>query len=308
MRTGDLIRLLVLGAIWGSSYIFIRLLAPAIGVMMTVESRVAIAGAALILYCRLSGVPVGWRRNGKHYLAIGVINSAAPFLLYAFAALHLPASYSVILNSSAPLFGAVFAAAWLGETLTVRKILALLLGAAGVALVARAGPVAFTPLTALAFGACMLAAACYGLAGVYVKKMAAGAPPPAIAGASHVAAAAVLLAPTLVFRHEAVVTPALAGNVLTLALLCSAIAYLLYFRLIADIGPTKSLTVTFLMPAFGMVWGAIFLHEAITPAMIAGCALILLGTAAATGVRPGRSPRARRSRTHPDARRKPPGD
>ena len=286
MKPGDLLRLLILGAIWGSSYIFIRILAPAIGPMMTVETRLVIGGAALILYLRAIKLPVEWSRHWKHYLAVGAINSAVPFLLYAFAALYIPASYSVILNSSAPLFGAIFAALWLGERLTSRKILGLVIGAAGVALVARAGPVTITPAITLAIVACLLAAACYALAGVYVKKVAAQVEPLAIAGGSHISAALLLLAPTVFGYQEIALTPRIAGSVLALALLCSAIAYLFYFRLLADVGPTKALTVTFLMPAFGMVWGAVFLHETITGPMIAGCALILAGTADVLGILP----------------------
>jgi drug/metabolite transporter (DMT)-like permease len=302
LRPGDLLRLLILGAIWGSSYIFIRILAPAIGPTMTVETRLVIGGAALILYFRAVKLPVEWSRHWKHYLAVGVINSAVPFLLYAFAALYLPASYSVILNSSAPLFGAIFAALWLGEKLNARKILGLVVGAAGVALVARAGPVTLTPVVTLAMGACLLAAACYALAGVYVKKVAAQVEPLAIAGGSHVTAALLLLAPAALGYREIALTPRIAGSVLALALLCSAVAYLFYFRLLADVGPTKALTVTFLMPAFGMVWGAVFLHEAITAPMIAGCALILAGTADVLGILPERRGAARRRTTQSEER------
>lgn len=96
MRASDLVRLLVLAAIWGSSYLFIRILAPAIGPMLTVETRVAIAGVAILVYCAAIGLRIEWRRFGRHYLALGIINTAVPFMLYAFAALYLPASYSVI--------------------------------------------------------------------------------------------------------------------------------------------------------------------------------------------------------------------
>ena len=286
MRTSDLIRLVVLAAIWGSSYIFIRILAPAIGPMLTVETRVALAGVVILVYCAAMGLKIEWRRFGKHYVAIGMVNTAIPFMLYAFAALYLPASYSVILNSSAPMFGALFAAAWLGERLTVRRVIAMLVGIGGVAFVAHAGPVKVTSMVALAIVACLLAGACYGLAGVYTKKYLNAAPPQAIAGTSHLAAAVVCAIPALVARPAVVWTPHIIVSALALALMCSAVAYLMYFRLIAEAGPTKALTVTFLMPAFGMLWGALFLRETITPAMVLGCALILIGTADTVGLVP----------------------
>jgi drug/metabolite transporter (DMT)-like permease len=163
----------------------------------------------------------------------------------------------------------------------------------GVALVSGAGPVVPDEMFTLSIGACLLAAVCYAASSVYMKKYAAGASPMAIAGWSQLAAGIALLplVPLSPLRGE--ITPAVIGNVLGLALLCSAIAYLLYYRLIADVGPTRALTVAFLMPMFGMAWGALLLDETITWVMIAGCALIVGGTLAV--VRPRRT-RARAAR------------
>jgi len=194
----------------------------------------------------------------------------------------MPASYEVIHNSSSPLFGAIYSAIWLGESLTLRKASGLLAGASGVALVAGTGQTHgpdVSPLFGIAVGACLLAAACYGLAAVYIRKRASQAKPAAIAGASQLCAGLLLL-PLLPFdTPHGVITPAIIAYVLCLAFFCSAIAYLLYYRLIQDLGPTRALTVTFLMPIFGIFWGAIFLGESVTLAMIGGCALVVLGTA-----------------------------
>lgn len=278
MRVQDIVRLVALAAIWGSSFIFFRVLAPVLGPVLTAASRVLIAGAALILYCIIIRFDADVRRYWRQYLVIGVVNSAIPFVLFAFAALHLPASYSAILNSATPLFAAVLAATFLDERMTVVKLAGLLAGILGVALVSGAGPVEPDRWFGLSVAACLIAALCYAIAGTYMKRRAGGAKPLAIAGWSQLFAGVVLLPLTPFAPLRGELTPFIVGNVLALALVCSAVAYLLYYRLIADVGPTRAMTVTFLLPAFGMLWSALFLGEVITPAMLAGCALIVGGT------------------------------
>ena len=280
MRQSDVGRLLALAAIWGASFIFIRVLAPVLGPVLTVTSRVLIGGAVLVGYCRVIGFDTGLSRHWRQYVVIGIVNSTLPFMLFAFAALHLPASYSVILNSTSPLFTALLAVPLLGERLTRAKIAGLAAGAAGVVLVSRAGPVVPDLWFGAAVAACLGATLCYAASSIYMKKHAAGAKPLAIAAWSQIFAGLALL-PLVPFAPPAgPITPLIAANVLGLALVCSSIAYVLYYRLIADIGPTRALTVAFVMPAFGMLWGALFLDETITLPMIAGCALIIGGTGA----------------------------
>jgi drug/metabolite transporter (DMT)-like permease len=275
----DVARLVALAMIWGASFVFIRVLAPALGPLWVATSRVLVAGGALVAYLVAAGFDAGVRRNWKSYVFVGMLNSALPFLLFAFAAVHLPASYLVILNAATPLFGAVASAIWLGERLTVARQGALIAGAAGVVLVSRAGPVAADAGFALAVAASLGAALCYALAAVWLRKHGAGLKPVAIAGWSQLFAGIVLLPAAMAGPAPATIDAAIVANVLGLALLCSAVAYLLYYRLIADVGPTRALTVTFLMPAFGMAWGAAFLGETITPPMVGGAALIVAGTA-----------------------------
>lgn len=277
MRPGDIVRLFLLAAIWGSSFIFIRIVAPPFGAILSADLRVIIAGVALLGYCRLVGIEVGWRAHWKQYLLIGTLNTAIPFSLYSFAGLHIPAAYSVILNSTAPLFGAIFAAVWLAEKVTLAKALGLVVGFAGVATVAQGGRNADDPMAAWGILACIAASSCYGLAGVYLRKFARHLKPQAMASACQIMAGLVL-SPSLFLLPSVTVTGTELVCLLALALLCSGIAYLLYYRLMQDVGPTKTLTVTFLMPAFGMLWGWLFLSEQITPRMLAGCGLILLGT------------------------------
>jgi drug/metabolite transporter (DMT)-like permease len=277
VRRSDATRLVALSAIWGASFIFIRVLAPVLGPVLTVTTRVLIGGAVLIVYCRVIGFDAGLSRHWRHYFVIGIVNSTLPFMLFAFAALRLPASYSVILNAMTPLFTALLAVPLLGERLTAAKIAGLVAAVAGVALVSGAGPVVPDLWFAIAVAACLGATICYAVSSIYMKKYASGAKPLAIAGWSQIFAG-LALAPLVPFAlPTGSFTPLVAANMLALALVCSSIAYVLYYRLIADIGPTRALTMAFLMPVFGMLWGALFLGETITLPMIAGCALVIGG-------------------------------
>lgn len=279
MATVDVVLLLVLSGIWGSSFIFIRYLAPIIGPVATADARMLIAGAALVLFFIASRFKPEWRKNAKHFLVIGLLNSAIPFVLYSVAALVLPAAMEAIFNSMSPMFGAVFAALWMNEKLTTRKIVGLVLGVAGVVTMSSLGGLRLDVHTTLAVAACVLAPMCYGLAGVYIRTRAAAAKPMAIAGGSQLFGGLALLPFVAVFPPAASsIDLRIALIIVAFALACSGAAYLIYYKLIADIGPTKALTVTFLIPVFAMLWGLVLLHEAVTWSMIIGAAIILAGT------------------------------
>ena len=279
MGASDILRLLLLAAIWGGSFVFLRVVAPAFGPIVTADLRVLIAWGALTIYLRHVDIDVNWRRFWQQYLVIGTFNAALPFFLFAFAALHIPASYSAILNATSPFFGALFAAIWLGEKFTALKSLGFLLGIAGVGLVTGVAPDAGGSSSQWAMAACLLAAASYGFVSVYAKRFTAAANSRAIAAGSQLMAGLLLLPLALVMPPPGPVTLFVAVSMILFALLSSGVAFLLYFRLIADIGPTKALTVTFLMPAFTMIWAGLFISEKITVVMVAGCVLILAGTA-----------------------------
>lgn len=278
MRRSDLIRLLILAAIWGASFLFMRILAPVLGALWTAEMRVAVAGIAMFLFMEATRRAMHFRANWKQYLVIGTLNSALPFALFSYAALTLPAGYSAILNATSPLWGALVGAAVPGEQLTARKITGLFIGIVGVAFLVRLGPAQFTPQVMIAALACIGAAICYGIAGTYSRKKSAAIAPPLMATGSQLAAALVLLPFLPLSPVRGDVTPFICGIALALALLCSAVAYFIYFRLIADLGPTKALTVTFLIPLFALAWGALFLHEEINLNTLIGCALVVLAT------------------------------
>jgi drug/metabolite transporter (DMT)-like permease len=195
---------------------------------------------------------------------------------------------SSILNATSPMFGALIAMAWLREPSTAARVFGLMVGFAGVATLAwdsaRPGAAHLGPGAPMAIALCLVASALYGFSACFARKKLVDAEPLAVATGSQISAALVLLLPALWFwpSAPAPVTSWLA--VVALALFCTGIAYVLYFRLIARIGPAKAITVTFLVPAFAMLWAGLFLGEVVTPAMLASCALILLGTALAAGV------------------------
>lgn len=282
MKAADYARLVLLGAIWGASFIFQRVVAPVLGPVVTAESRVLLAGLALAIWFRLTGFDPQWRAHWKVYAVVGVNNSALPFLLYAFASMHAPASLLALLNSTAPIFGALFGALWLAERFTWRRALGLAAGAAGVALVSRPDLSYDSPLFGWAVAASILACVFYGFTGTIMQKLARGAPSRGIAVGSQLSAAVVLLpfvplAPPVAAPSAFVVAMALA-----LALVCGAVAYVLYFRLIADVGATRALTVTYLVPLFGVLFAWAFLGETLSAGAIAGGLLILAGVVLVT--------------------------
>ena len=275
MTAGDWVRLVVLAAIWGAAFLFMRVVAPQIGPLATAEARLLIGGGALAAYFWAVGYDVQWRRFGRHYLIVGVLNSALPFVLFAYAALELSVGMLSVFNATSPMWGAVWSAVLLGERLTGRLALGLGLGVAGVALVTGAGAEQFYVLSSLA---ALGAAFFYGLAGAYMRRSATGAPARGMAMATQVSAGALFL-PLLALWPPAVEPSlGLALALLTLSLVCNGLAYLLYFRLVSDVGATGALTVTYLIPVFGVAWGAIFLDESISAGMLAGGALVILGT------------------------------
>ena len=286
MRSADVGRLLALAIIWSLSFVFIRVVVAPLGPVWTATLRMLIAGVALCAFFAVVGFRAGVRQHWRAYLFVGLINSAAPFLLFAWAAQTLPASYLVVLNAASPMFSALLAALWLDERLDGVKIAGLVAGAAGVAMVSGAGPLAPSPAVVAAVVASLAAALCYALAGMWLKRRGGALVPKAIAGWSQLFAGVALLPLALAFPIPGPVTVPVAANLAALGLLCSAVAYLLYFRLVRDIGPTRAMTVTFLMPALGMLWGVVFLGEAVTPAMLGGAALVIAGTVAV--LRPAR--------------------
>lgn len=289
MRPGDLGALTLLGALWGGSFLFISVAVPALGPALLVELRVLLAAVALALYAVAVGRLPALRSRWKEFLILGGLNAAVPFTLIAISQLNLTASLAAIMNSTTPLFAAVVAAAWIGEELTTRKIFGLLLGVVGVAVLVGLDPVPLNGVVLLSVGASLLAALCYALGGVYAKRTFPGVPPLAMGIGQQAAAAAILLPLATASLPEEPTSLAVVLSVLGLALLSTAVAYLLYFRLMASVGPTKTLTVTFLVPVFGVLFGVLLLGDPVGVGTFAGMGIILSSVALVTGISLGRA-------------------
>ena len=275
MKNKDIGALFLLAALWGSSFLFMRISAPVLGPFMVIELRVLVAGLILLMYARLIKRDLKVRERWRKYLIIGAINAAIPFTLIATATLTLNASLASILNSTTPLFGTLVACGWLKEKLTLRKIIGIVSGICGVIILIGWSPIPFTPQVMLAASLSILAAISYGFAGTYAKKAFVGVDSLSIAIGQQLGAA-ILLMPITAMKIPSGPVPAIViVSMAGLALMCTAVAYIIYFYLINSIGPTKALTVTFLVPLFGTIWGIVFLSESISAGMVIGLVIIL---------------------------------
>lgn len=284
MKPADLAELVALAAIWGASFLFMRLGAGEFGPVALAAVRVG--GAALVLMPLLHwrGQMHELRRHWRAIFVVGATNSALPFLFFSYAALSISAGLSSIFNASTPLWGALIAWWWLRERPTLPRTLGLAIGFAGVIGLAWE-KASFKPGgSGWAIVACLAAALLYGLSANFTKKRLQGVAPMAVAAGSQLSAALLLALPALWWWPAATPSPRAWLMVGLLALLCTGLAYLMYFRLIAHVGAANAIAVTFLIPAFAVLWGWLFLAEPLTPSMAIGCAVILLGTALATGV------------------------
>lgn len=281
MRPVDTLYLLGLAAIWGASFLFMRIIAPEIGTLPTAFFRVSIAAAGLLVM--LAVMRVNWDFQGKFktILLLGVINSGIPATLYSVAAQVLPAGYSAIFNATTPLMGVLIGGLFFSERLTPSKVGGVCLGLFGVGVLTRAGPVAFDLELLMGALACLLATTCYGFAGFLARRWLdqRGGLDSRLAALGSMLGATLFLLPLFAYsaiRHP----PASWGgwhvwlSLLGLGLMCTAFAYVLYFRLLTAIGPVKSMTTTFLIPPFGVLWGALLLDEPLSMAHLYGGVLI----------------------------------
>ncbi|WP_415845134.1 DMT family transporter [Stutzerimonas zhaodongensis] len=281
MRLVDLLRLLSLAAIWGASFLFMRIIAPELGTFPTAFFRVLFAFVGLLAILLLMRSRWDFRGKLKLCLILGMINSGAPFALYALAAQFLPTGYSAIFNATTPMMGVIIGALFFAESLTASKMIGVVFGLGGVALLTRTGPVAFDVELLIGAIACLGATACYGFGGFLTRRwinQQGGLSSELVAFGSQAGAALCLLP---LFALSLITAPPVSwGNgsvwlsLLALGIGCTAFAYILYFRLLSDIGPVRTLAVTFIIPPFGVLWGALFLGEPLDWAYVYGGALI----------------------------------
>lgn len=285
MKPQHMLELVLLAALWGGSFLFMRIAVPAWGPIWLSEFRVLLGGLLLLPLVLRRGLGTELRRHARPLMVVGLINSALPFSLLSFTSLSLPAGMTAILNGTVPFFGIVVAFLWLKEPLTVERVGGVILGFIGVVILVGLREAAITPGLLLAVATGVLAAISYAIAAPYVRLKLQGVPTLVVATGSLLSAAACLV-PLLPFTRPQQMphTTALLA-VLALALLSTSVAYLLYFHLIEQVGSTRALMVAYLIPLFAMAWGAMLLEEAITRSMLLGCGLILVGTAIANTTR-----------------------
>ena len=277
--------LVLLGALWGASFLFMRMGADAFGAMALAGMRALIGGACFLPLFMAPERRAEWRAHWKPILLVGITNSALPFVLFSLAAKVLPAGLSSIFDAITPLLVAASGWLWLSEKLSAQSVAGLLLGLIGVVWLvgdsAFAGSYGANAVWAMA--ACIGATVCYAFSVHYSHRRLRHVSPLTAAASSQIVAAAVLL-PTTIWLWPAVTPTAAAwGAMIGLAVACTSVAYVLFFHLIAQIGTTRTMTVLYLIPAFGVLWGWWFLREAVTPGMISGCMVILAGVALTLG-------------------------
>ncbi|SQF97483.1 membrane protein [Paucimonas lemoignei] len=292
MQPVDIMRLLSLAAIWGASFLFMRIIAPVLGAIPTAFFRVSIAAVGLLVILALMRIDWNFRGKLKTCLLLGMINSGLPATLYSVAAQILPAGYSSIFNAMTPLMGVLIGGLFFSEKLSATKITGVFLGLFGVGILTRAGPVAFNMELLIGAVSCLLATACYGFAGYLARRWLdqAGGLDSRLSALGSMLGATLLLLPF--FGYRVITDPPVSWggvsvwlSLLGLGLVCTAFAYILYFRLLTSIGPLKSMTVTFMIPPFGVLWGALFLDEPLSMAHIYGG--LLIGVALWLVLRPG---------------------
>ena len=278
-----------MSALWGASFPFIRVASPALGPWGVAGIRCALAAAVLALLMRLLGQKWPARASWPALVRLGLFTLVGPFLLFNWAALHIPAGYSAVLNATMPLFGAVFAASLGEERLSARRIAGCFVGFAGVALLVRLGPVETSGTVVLAAIACVMGAASYGLGSVMMKRATRDHEPLTASAAVHLAAAALLAIPTMATVPSMQFSVPAAVSMLVLGTITSGFMYWISMRLLREIPPSAANSAAFMIPFFGVTWGNLFLGEPVTPGMLPGCALVLLATALITGFNPFRS-------------------
>jgi drug/metabolite transporter (DMT)-like permease len=280
----DLGALLLLSALWGASFIFIRVAVDGLGPFVLVELRVGLAAAGLALsaalFRHLPKLRVRWRQ----FALLGLVNVAIPFSLISAAEINLTASLAAILNSTTVMFTAIVAAVWMGDALTRRKVFGVVVGIIGVTVLVGWDPIAVDWAVILSVGAMLVASLGYALGSVYAKRTFMGSSPLAIATGQLTAASLLMMPLAAASVPDERPSTIVVLSVLGLALPSTALAYMLYFRLISNVGPTSTSTVTLLVPLFGLVFGVLLLDEPVGLGTLAGLILILSSVTLITGL------------------------
>jgi drug/metabolite transporter (DMT)-like permease len=268
------VELTLLGAVWGGSFLFMRIAAADFGPFALVEARLALGALALVPFlwrARALFTPAVWLRVA----GIATINAVLPFVLFAWGAERAPAGIGAITNAMTVMFAALVAFLFYGERIGPRRWIGLAAGFVGVTILA-SGHIAGASVGAAALAG-TAAALCYGLGINFVRHYLSGFPAAAIA-AANLAAGALLLLPFAIYSWpQYPIPPASWLSAVLLGVLCTGIAFVFYYRLIARIGAPRTATVTYLIPLFGVIWAWLLLGEGVTLSMVLAGALILAG-------------------------------
>jgi len=284
MKPIYLIELITLAAIWGASFIFMRIGSPEFGPFLFMALRTLTASLFLIPLVYLAKQQKALEGYKLKILLAGQLNTAIPFVLFGYATLTLAAGTTSVLNSTTPMFGAIVAYLWLKERLSVSASLGLIIGFIGVYFLVF-DKVSISEKDIITPAVSVLAASfCYGFSANYTKKYLSGINSVALAAGSQISASLTLIPISLFFLPAEIPSNEAFISVILLGVVCTGIAYIIFFNLIANLGPARAMSVTYLIPAFGLLWGNLFLDETISQWMIIGCGLILTGVALTTGL------------------------
>jgi drug/metabolite transporter (DMT)-like permease len=281
MRTRDLTDMLLLGGIWGGAFVLLRIASPEFGAVPLAAVRIFVAVLTLLFFLRERSL---LRAQPLRLLLLGLMASAIPFTLYAYAMLSITSGLAALLNATTPMFGALIAWLWLGERLSVLRVAGIVVAFVGVLWLVN------DALGTLGIGAlggilaALAGAACYGWAASYTRRAFPTADPVALATGTVLGALAAILPFAVATWPSTPISPRAWIAAVTLGVICTAVAYMIYFRLLRNVGAGRAVTVTFLFPPFGVLWGALVLSEPITVSLLAGCVVVLAGTALAVGL------------------------
>ena len=276
MRPVDIFRLILLGAIWGSSYLFMKIAAPVIGVSFTISARIIIATIILLTAFSITKRLPNFRQHWKSFFVLGALNMALPMALITFSVIHLNASVSATLNATTPMFTMLATSIWLKEKLSIKKVAGMVVGILGVSVLVGWVPLALTKEVYLSIIMALAGALCYGIAGVYTKVKFSKADPIRTAAGQMVSASILLLPVLLSSSSELVFSPKIIMAILVLGIVCTAAGYTLFFQLISSAGSVNTSLVTLIVPVFSLIWGVLFLGEPINVGLIAGLILIMV--------------------------------
>jgi drug/metabolite transporter (DMT)-like permease len=289
MQTRHFIQLIAMSALWGASFPLLRIASPALGPWVVAATRCTLA--AIVLSLLMSTLRDRWppRSAWPQLTLVGLLSVVIPFVLFNWAALIIPSGYSAVLNATAPLFGVMAAALAGEERLTRVRLLGCAVGFAGVALLVQLGPVAVTPMVVLAALACVVASASYGFGAIQMKRATMAYSPLPSSAVVHITGALILIVPGGITAPSANLTPGAVAAVTVLGTLTSGFMYWISMRLMREIPASATTSAAFMIPLFGVTWGALFLGEPVTASMLPGCVLVLSATALITGFNPFRS-------------------